>query len=102
MGGGGRNEIKRTFYNRITWDIRGTTIVYRRGNYRRFVGSRILFMNDIFRFIGDTENGLGYIHGQIYMLELQGRGSYGRVMITAPITCPYDNWNKFFENWERV
>lgn len=59
-------------------------------------------MNDFFRFIGDEQEGLGYLKDKIYMLELQGRGQFGPVRITAPIECPYNNWNVFFRNWERV
>lgn len=67
-------------------------------------------MNDLFRFIGKTEpiydeSGRtvgGYISGEVYMLELQGRGAYGKVLVTAPIRTPYDSWNTFLENWERI
>lgn len=66
-------------------------------------------MNDLFRFIGDenavnpsTNEPLGYEHGKVYMLQLVGRGSFMGVLIEAPIRCPYDNWNAFLENWERV
>lgn len=58
-------------------------------------------MNDLFRFIG-KEDKLGYKTGKIYMLELQGRGAFGGIMITAPIHCPYTSYETFFENWERV
>lgn len=58
-------------------------------------------MNDLFKFIGD-DNSLGYIKGKIYMLELQGRGMYGKVEIILPKRCPYDSWNAFFENWVRA
>lgn len=66
-------------------------------------------MNDLFRFIGDekalhpeTKKPLGYKTGQVYMLELTGRGAYMPVLITAPIVCLYDNWNAFLANWERI
>jgi hypothetical protein len=57
-------------------------------------------MNELFRFIG-KDRSMGYTHGQIYMLELMGRGM-GDVFITAPIKCPYTSWNTFFLNWERA
>jgi hypothetical protein len=59
-------------------------------------------MNDLFKFIGDQEEGLGYKYNRVYMLELMGRGEYMNVLITAPIRCEYATWNEFLKNWERV
>ena len=60
-------------------------------------------MNDLFRFVGDQDGGLGYRYGKIYMLELAGRGATRvGVTIESPIRCPYKDWNAFFGNWERV
>lgn len=60
-------------------------------------------MNDLFRFIGDTKNGMGYVYGKIYMLQLTGRGMTNLgVLIEAPIRCPYSSWETFFQNWERI
>lgn len=59
-------------------------------------------MNDLFKFTGNQEEGLGYLYGKIYMLELTGRGDYMNVLIEAPFRCEYASWNDFFKNWERV
>lgn len=58
-------------------------------------------MNDLFRFKGKTTDE-GYTNGEIYMLELFGRGAYMDVRIDAPIAIPYRTWTAFFEEWERV
>lgn len=58
-------------------------------------------MNDLFRFIGE-DNNTGYKKGQVYMLELIGRGMYSGVNIIAPAPVLYANWNTFLQNWERV
>ena len=63
-------------------------------------------MSDLFRFIGDTANGMGYVYGEIYFLDITVITLYPKgtqlPRITNPITCPYGSWEAFFENWERV
>lgn len=67
-------------------------------------------MNDLFRFKGETRpihdtqgRALGgYVKGEVYMLELVGRGMHMPVTIDAPISITYLDWNKFLEEWERV
>ena len=58
-------------------------------------------IENLFRFTG-MDGSLGYKHGRIYCLQIVGRGAFTAIKIEAPIPCPYDSWEKFFENWERV
>lgn len=62
-------------------------------------------MDGLFRFMGKNGS-LGYQTGQIYHLSISYRtifpGSDQEPYIEAPMACPYDSWEKFFENWERV
>lgn len=64
----------------------------------------------IYKFIGNTEYGLGYKNGKKYTLEVRDRKLYERllshynwrVIIESPIFCPYTSWETFYENWEEL
>ncbi len=55
-------------------------------------------MNDLFKFIGE-DGSLGYENGRIYLLFVIGSK---QPTIITPHYCPYDTWEKFLDNWERV
>ena len=56
-------------------------------------------MQDLFIFKGE-DGSLGYEKGKIYLLHLMG--SISSPAILMPHYCPYDSWELFLENWERV
>ena len=66
-----------------------------------------------YKFIGDTDKGLGYVNGKTYALTIGERTwsqrTFGvlfgmprswRIFITSPIPCPYESWESFKANWE--
>lgn len=55
-------------------------------------------MTDLFKFVG-KDGSLGFIKDKIYMLTLVGHLA---PTITSPTYCPYEAWEAFFKNWERV
>lgn len=67
----------------------------------------------LFKFIGNTDEGMGYVNGHEYALELMCRGLVERITgvfigipfswklyIAVPLFCPYENFDCFEENWE--
>jgi hypothetical protein len=52
----------------------------------------------LFRFKGE-DGSLGYRKGRIYRLKITG---WQIICIQLPYRCPYDSWELFFENWEKV
>ncbi len=60
-------------------------------------------MNDLFRYIGDESDGLGYKTGKVYMLELTGRGATElKIVVEAPIRAYYDSYEDLLKDWERI
>ena len=75
------------------------------------------FIHKQFRFIGDTDRGMGYMHGVVYDLVVVERGMFGRVMdralppfvpmdwrvhIQSPRFVPYSSMETFRQNWQEV
>lgn len=56
-------------------------------------------MQDLFKFVGE-DGSLGYEKGKVYLLHLMGSVSSPAILL--PHYCPYDSWELFLENWERV
>ena len=64
-----------------------------------------------FRFIGDTQEGVGYVDGSVYSLFIEEPGFLYRlfgghlnwkVTIISPIFCPYESWESFNQNWQEI
>lgn len=65
-----------------------------------------------YEFTGDTEDGMGYIHGSEYPLTILRRSLLNRaagmffipfswkVVILTPIAVPYESEQAFQENWK--
>lgn len=67
-------------------------------------------MSDLFRFIGE-DGSMGLTHGNVYLVNLtvERHTAFYKAMPTARLPelssnwkCPYQSWETFLENWERV
>lgn len=52
-----------------------------------------------YRFIG-KDGSMGFINGNIYDLEVFKKGNEILIYAKSGVKCPYQNINKFKENWE--
>lgn len=67
-------------------------------------------MNDLFRFIGE-DGSMGLRNGRIYLIRIgvEWQDKFFKTMPTTHFVgrnsnamCPYESWDSFLENWERV